>query len=250
MNDITQALARASSGLLHPKMFLLMIWPLALSLALWVIVGLVFGAQLFNGIQATLNQSGVYQWVISIWPLSFLAAGLLWLLMILLAIPLVLVTATLIIGVLAMPIVVNHVAAKDYPTLERKQGGTLMGSVWNALAALMWFVVLAIVTVPLWFIPLFWPVIPVLLLGYMNQRVFRYDALAEHASAVEMERIIGASGKRLAGLGVLLGAIGYVPLIGFFSPVYGALAFTHFLLARLAVMRNSARQSSPALAHR
>ncbi len=250
MNDITHALARASSGLLHPKMFLLMIWPLALSLALWVIAGLLFGAQLFNGIQATLNHSGVYQWVISIWPLSFLATGLLWLLMILLAIPLVLVTATLIIGVLAMPIVVNHVAAKDYPTLERKQGGTLMGSVWNALAALMWFVVLAIVTVPLWFIPLFWPVIPVLLLGYMNQRVFRYDALAEHASAVEMERIIGASGKRLAGLGVLLGAIGYVPLIGFFSPVYGALAFTHFLLERLAVMRNSARQSSPALAHR
>ncbi|MFM9883705.1 MAG: EI24 domain-containing protein [Burkholderiales bacterium] len=242
MNDITKALARAGSGLLHPKMFLLMIWPLALSLALWITLAVIFGVQLFNGVEGYLNHSSIYQWVTSTWPLSLIAAGLLWLLMFLLAIPLVLVTATLLIGVLAMPIVVNHVAAKDYPSLERKQGGTIIGSVWNAVAALLWLVVLAIVSLPLWFIPILWPVIPVVLLGYVNQRVFRYDALAEHGSRDEMKRIIRTSRMPLLGLGMVLGLIGYIPILGFFSPVFSALAFTYYSFDKLAAMR----QSSPA----
>ncbi len=242
MNDITKALARAGGGLLHPKMFLLMIWPLALSLALWITLAVIFGVQLFNGVEGYLNHSRVYQWVTSTWPLSLIATGLLWLLMFLLAIPLVLVTATLLIGVLAMPIVLNHVAAKDFPALERKQGGTIIGSVWNAVAALIWLVVLAIVSLPLWFIPLLWPVIPVVLLGYFNQRVFRYDALAEHGSRDEMKSIIRRSRMPLLGLGMALGLIGYIPLLGFFSPVFSALAFTYYSFDKLAVMR----QLSPA----
>ncbi len=242
MNDITKALARAGSGLLHPKMFLLMIWPLALSLALWITLAVIFGVQLFNGVEGYLTHSSVYQWVTSTWPLSLIATGLLWLLMFLLAIPLVLVTATLLIGVLAMPIVLNHVAAKDFPALERKQGGTIIGSVWNAVAALIWLVVLAIASLPLWFIPLLWPVIPVVLLGYFNQRVFRYDALAEHGSREEMKSMIRRSRMPLLGLGMALGLIGYIPLLGFFSPVFSALAFTYYAFGKLAVMR----QSSPA----
>jgi CysZ protein len=239
MNDITQALARAGGGLLHPKMFLLMIWPLALSLGLWLILGLVFGAQIAGGIEAFLDRSSVYQSVTAIWPVSLIAAGLLWILMVLLAIPLVLMTATLLIGVLAMPIVVNHVAAKHYPMLERKRGGTIAGSVWNAVAAMVWLAALIIITLPLWLIPIFWPIIPVVLLGYFNQRVFRYDALADHASKEEMASILATAKGPLVGLGVVLGAIGHIPLVGFFTPVYGALAFTYFALERLVALRRA-----------
>ncbi len=246
MNDITQALARASGALFHPKMFSLMIWPLALSLALWVTLGLVFGGQIFDGVEATLNRSGAYQWVTSTWPLSLLAAGLLWLLMVLLAIPLVLVTATLLIGVLAMPIVVNHVCAKDYPALERRKGGTIGGSIWNAIVALFWLMVLAIASLPLWFIPIFWPIVPVVLLGYFDQRVFRYDALAEHGTKEEIRHLIHASRRPFMWLGIALGAIGHIPILGFFSPVFGALAFTYYSLERLTGLR----QSTPALAPR
>ncbi len=246
MNDITQALARASGALFHPKMFFLMIWPLALSLALCITLGVIFGAQLVNWVEATLNQSGVYLWVTSVWPFSLLAAGLLWLLMILLAIPLVLVTATLLIGVLAMPIVVNHVCAKDYPTLERRKGGTIVGSIWNAIVALFWLIVLAIASLPLWFIPVFWPIIPIVLLGYFDQRMFRYDALADHATKDEIHHLIRASRRPFMWLGIAVGAIGHIPIVGFFSPVFGALAFTYYSLERLTGLR----KSSPALAHR
>ncbi|MSQ20984.1 MAG: EI24 domain-containing protein [Betaproteobacteria bacterium] len=245
MNDITQALARAGGGLMHPKMLLLMIWPLALSLILWVVLGLAFGVQLSSGIEAFLNQSSLYQSVTAVWPVSLIATGLLWILMILLAIPLVLMTATLVIGVLAMPIVVNHVAAKSYPNLARKQGGSILGSVWNALAALLWLSALIIMTLPLWLIPLFWPLIPVVLLGYLNQRVFRYDALAEHGSREEINQVVASSKGRLMGLGIALGAIGHIPLVGFFTPVYGALAFTYFSLERLVSARHATLVPSP-----
>ena len=250
MNDITQALARAGSGLLHPKMLLLMIWPLVVSLALWTTLAAIFGVQLFNGVEGYLSHSSVYKWVTSTWPLSLVAAGLLWLLMFVLAVPLVLVTATLLIGVLAMPIVLNHVSAKDYPTLERKRGGTLICSVWNAVAALIWLVVLTIVSLPLWFIPLLWPVIPIVLLGTFNQRVFRYDALAEHGSRDEIRSVIRTSRVPLLGLGMALGVIGYIPILGFFSPVFSALAFTYYSFDKLAAMRVAVHQSSLALGQR
>jgi len=239
MSEITRALARAGGALFHPKMFLLMVWPLGVSLALWTVLALVFGSQVFVAVEAWLAQSSVYQSVTSTWPVSALATGLLWILMFVMAIPLVLITATIIIGVLAMPIVVKHVAEQDFPTLERRQGGSIAGSVWNAMAALAWFIVLTLVTLPLWFIPLLWPVIPVVLLGYFNQRMFRYDSLAEHADAKEMQSVIAGNRGRLWLIGIALGFIGYIPLVGFFSPVFSALAFTYFALERLAATRTA-----------
>ena len=82
-----------------------------------------------------------------------------------------------------------------------------------------------------------WPVLPVVLFGYFNQRVFRYDALAEHATAAEIAAVIRRSRGELFLLGVALALIGHIPLVGFFMPVYGGLAFIHYGLARLGELR-------------
>jgi len=52
------------------------------------------------------------------------------------------------------------------------------------------FALLFAVSLPLWLIPLLWPVLPIALFGYFNQRVFRYDALAEHATAAEIAEVV------------------------------------------------------------
>src|SRR3990172_5325728 len=154
-------------------------------------------------------------------------------------VPLVLVTATLIIAVVAMPTMVNHVAATHYPTLERRRGGTFAGSVWNAVVALVVFLVFSLLLLPLWFVPLFWPVLPVLLFAYFNQRVFRYDALADHASAEEMRGLFRQHGMSLYLLGIVLSLLAHIPVIGFFIPVVAGLAFIHYLLERVADLRRS-----------
>ena len=76
-----------------------------------------------------------------------------------------------------------------------------------------------------------------LLFAYLNQRVFRYDALADHASAKEMRDLIDLHRGEFFLIGVVLAVIGHVPVLGFFSPVYAGLVFIHFGLSALERMR-------------
>ena len=245
MTEITRALARAFASLAHPRMLGLMIWPLAVALVLWTVLAIIFGAQTVAWLQGYVTTSAVGVWASHWFPFGVIAAVLSWVALFVLFVPLVLVTATLIIGVVAMPAMVKHVAAADYPSLERRHGGTFAGSVWNALAALAVFVVLSLLSLPLWFVPLFWPILPVLLFAYLNQRVFRYDAVAEHASGEEMRELFRRYGKDLYLLGIILSLIAHIPLVGFFIPVIAGLAFIHYGLDRLGELRRAGVQGQP-----
>ena len=238
MSEITKALLRAFANLLHPRMLLLMLWPVLIALALWLGLAFAFWSQVAAWLQLQFDQSAAIGWAITVWPLSLIATHLAWILLALLFIPLVLITAVLIIGVFAMPVMVGLVAGRAYPKLARRQGGTVAGGLWNSVMALVWLALLVLLSLPLWFFPPLWPVLPILLFGYLNQRVFRYDALAEHASGWEMETIFRRHRRELFLLGFALALSGMIPLLGFFAPVYGGLAFIHYCLARLAQLRD------------
>jgi len=237
MTEIGKALIRAFASLLHPRMLLLMLWPLLIAFALWLALAFAFWSQAAAWLQLQFDQSAVFGWAITVWPLTLIATHLAWILLALLFVPLVLLTAVLIIGVFAMPAMVAHVAGRDYPRLEPRRGGTFAGSAWNGAMALVWLALLALLSLPLWFFPPLWPLLPPLLYAYLNQRVYRYDALAEHASAWEMQTLTRRYRGELFLLGVALALCGMVPLLGFFTPVYGGLAFIHYCLARLAQLR-------------
>jgi len=136
-----------------------------------------------------------------------------------------------------MPAMVAHVGGRDYPGLARRRGGTIAGSLWNAFAALVLLALLFSVSLPLWLIPLLWPALPIVLFGYFNQRVFRYDALAEYGTAAEIAEIVRRHRGGLFLLGVALALVGHVPVLGLFMPVYGGLAFIHYGLGRLGELR-------------
>jgi uncharacterized protein involved in cysteine biosynthesis len=53
-----------------------------------------------------------------------------------------------------------------------------------------------------------------------------------------MKTLIRRHRRELFLLGVVLAFAGLIPLLGFFAPVYGGLAFIHYCLARLAQLRN------------
>ena len=237
MSEIAKALIKAFASLLHPRMLLLMLWPVLIALALWLGLAFAFWSQAAAWLQLQFDQSAAIGWAISVWPLALVATYLSWILLALLFIPLVLITAVLIIGLFAMPAMVSLVAERAYPGLERQHGGTFAGGLWNSVAALAWLALLVLLSLPLWFFPLFWPVLPIVLFGYLNQRVFRYDALYEHASDWEMETLIRRHRRELFLLGVVVALFGLIPLLGFLAPVYGGLAFIHYCRARLAQLR-------------
>ena len=103
----------------------------------------------------------------------------------------------------------------------------------------MLFALLFAVSLPLWLVPLLWPVLPIALFGYFNQRVFRYDALAEHATAAEIAEIVHRHRGGLFLLGVALALVGHIPVLGLLMPVYGGLAFIHYGLERLGELRSA-----------
>src|ERR1039457_1126753 len=231
MSEITKALMRAFASLLHPRMLLLMLWPVVIALLLWLGLAFAFGSQAAASLQLQFDQSAAIGWAITVWPLALIATHLGWILLALLFIPLVLITAVLIIGVFAMPVMVGLVAERAYPELARRHGGTVAGGLWNSVAALARVALLILLSLPLWFFPPLWPVLPIVLFAYLNQRVFRYDALAEHATGWEMETIFRRRRRELFLLGGVPGLFGMVPLLGFFAPVYGVVAFLSYCLA-------------------
>jgi uncharacterized protein involved in cysteine biosynthesis len=237
MSHIVKALLQAFASLLHPHMLLLMLWPVLIELLLWLGLAFAFWSQTAAWVQLQFNQSAAIGWAVTVWPLSLIAAHLAGILLALLFIPLVLITAVLIIGVFAMPVMVGVVAKRAYPGLARMQGGTFTGSLLNGLVAVAGTALLTVLSLPLWFVPLFWPVLPVFLFAYLSQRVFRYDALYEHATGWEMETLFRRHRGELFLLGIVVALFGLIPLLGFLAPVYGGLAFIHYCLVRLAQLR-------------
>ncbi len=232
------ALSRAFFSLLNLRMLWLMIWPAAAAFGFWLVLAALFWRQALHWLDGELGSIGLVQWMLAFAPLAFFAAHLAWVILVVAFIPLVLATAVLLIGLFAMPAMVEHVSSTSYPALARRGGDGFVGSLWNSAVALALFLALGVVTLPLWVIPLFWPVIPVLLFAYLNQRVLRYDALTEHASAAERNELIRRYRHELFVLGVVVSILGHVPIAGLFAPVYGALAFVHYCLERLRSMRS------------
>lgn len=239
MTEIAKALVRAFASTLHPRMILLMIWPLAVALLLWGVAAIAFGAQTVAWLQGHIATSSVARWVSQWFPFEPVAAVLGWAVLLILFVPLVIVTASFIVGVFGMPAMVDHVARNYYPHLTRENGGTIVGMVSNAVMALLVFLLLSLVSLPLWFIPLLWPILPVLLMGYFNQRMFRYDALSEHANRDEMRLLFKRYMGPMYGLAIILALIAQIPLVGFFVPVIAGLAFTHYGLAQLERLRRA-----------
>ena len=237
MERIFTALLKGIVSLMHPRMLWLMVWPMLVALAIWATLAALYWGEAVNWVDLELHQWSAYRWALSVWPVKVFAAWLGWMLLLLLFVPVVLITAVLIISVVSMPAMVAHVGERDYPRLARREGGTFVGSAWNAFLALFFFMLFFAASLPLWLLPLLWPVLPLALFGYFNQRVYRYDALAEHGSPTEIAELIARNRGEMFLLGVALAVIGHVPLLGLAMPVYGGLVFIHYGLARLGELR-------------
>ncbi len=237
MNDVVRALGAALRSVTHPQMLALAAWPMLVAFALWAGPAWLYGDIWAQWLGAALTSTEAGQWLSQHNLDRLLHYSALMLLLLVLA-PLMLVTALLIAAMVEMPFIVGFVAARQYPALEKRRGGTIAGSMFNALVAVLAFAALWIATLPLWLTGVLAPVLPVVLSAYLTQRLFRYDALSEHASAEEYRAILKASPGRRYVLGILLALLYYVPLMNLLVPLLSGLAYAHFGLAELARLRD------------
>src|SRR6266699_2854746 len=106
-------------------MLWLMVWPVIVALVIWATLGVLYWSEAGQWIAAQLHRWPPYEWAVSVWPLNLIAAWFGWILLLLLFVPVVLITAVLIISVVSMPAMVAHVGGRDYPGLARRRGGTI-----------------------------------------------------------------------------------------------------------------------------
>jgi len=235
--NVVGAVLYGIANLFHPRMLWLMIWPMLIALAVWGSLALVLWTRLALWLAEILKP-----WIepalgfvrLDFGDAALIAANVI---LFLLFVPLVYLTALFILGVFGMQKMVDHVAARSFAHLERRRGGGTARSVGNGLVALAGMLGLFIVSLPLWLLPPLWPLIPLVILSWGNQRLLRYDALAEHADQAEMARIFRERRGALYLLGFLLALLAYVPFVGFVGPVVFGLAFIRYLLGALQESR-------------
>lgn len=238
MTEVARALFGAARNLVSARVLAVVILPMALALLVWVGLAWWFWDSWLEWVRSLLVTLG--DWWFGHFDVSTFAGVAATILLILLLLPAILASAALIAAVFAMPMLVEQVSRRDFPALERRRGGTFIGSVWNAVAALSAFLVLWLLSLPVWLIagPLA-AVLPWLLSAYLNQRLFRYDALSEHGSAEEMRQIFTERFGGLFTLGLITGALYFVPLVNLVAPVFAALAYTQYCLGELQRLRAS-----------
>ena len=239
MKEIFDALLDAFKSLFHPRIIFLAIWPVAAAVMIWAGLAFFFWSDWSTGFSRLVNDTGVQAYMdagMFAWVVKHVAL----LLIILFLVPLVYITALFIASIFSMPAMLNYVAARKYPDMEKKHGGTFVGSIWNAIAAILIYLVLWVATLPLWLFAVTIPLVHLALNGYLNQRLFRYDALAEHASQEEIALFRERYGWNLFLLGFVLAFTQFIPILNFFSPIYIGLAFIHYCLAMIEKMRLAA----------
>ncbi len=235
--SVLSALLYGLANVLHPRMLWLMVWPMLVALAAWGAVAAVFWPRLAAALAGLFRRwlepaAGFVRFDFG--DATVIAA---YVVLFLLLVPLVYLTALFILGAFGMQQMVDHVAQRSFPQLERRHGGNVAGSVWNGAAALGGMVLLFAVTLPLWILPPIWPLIPLGIFTWVNQKLLRYDALGEHADREEMARIFRARRGALFTLGLLLALVAYIPFVGFIAPVVFGLAFIRYLLGALQDLR-------------
>jgi uncharacterized protein involved in cysteine biosynthesis len=237
MDRIVKALFDAARYLFHPAVLAVLLAPMLVALAVWVGLAWWFWDSWIAAIRDGLVAASDGWWFGHFDITTFAGVAAVTLL-ILLIMPAILITAMLVAAVFLMPALVELVARRDYPDLERRSGGTAVGSLWNALAAIGTFIGLWIVTLPVWLLigPLAAP-LPWLLSAYLNQRLFRYDALSEHGDAGEMRQVFETRFGGLFVLGLAAGALYFVPLVNLVAPTFASLAYIHYCLAELQRLR-------------
>ncbi len=231
MSTVLDSLVRALRDLFSLRVLWVVVWPMLAALTLWLVLGITFWGTFSGWLTMGLEAIGIDVWLAELEPV-WIANALQVLLHLMLFVPLVMLTALVLTALFGMSALIQVVAGRDYPELARENGGGLVGSLWNAVIAVVIFIAIWLLTLPLWLVGV-GVIIPFVAAAYLNQRLFRFDAIAEHASADEMKALFRSERGSWWGLGLLTGPVQFVPLLNLLGPVYAALAFIHFGLARL-----------------
>ncbi|MFT3847563.1 MAG: EI24 domain-containing protein [Propionivibrio sp.] len=235
MGEIILALRRSLASFGRGKIWLYILVPTLIAFALMVTLSVAVLDTLITSFLAQPPMSWIADWG-AVWLAKALAALAGWLLILSASYAL----AILLTAILVLPLMLNFIAARDYPDLARLGRDSVVESTRNSLGAAFLFAVGWVLTLPLWLIPGFGLLLPLVLMAWLNRRTFAYDVLAAHSTPDEWRTIRRQQSMPLFMLGMIMAALTHVPFVGLLAPSLAALAFIHFGLEALRRLRQGA----------
>ena len=214
MRNVLNSYGRAFLSQLHGRILLLSALPFVLSLVLWGVL-LYFGLQpLIDSLYAVFTEHDFFRTsgqVLAAFGLGVLKAVIVPLIAMFMLLPLMILTALIFMGLFAMPAIGRHIGGRHFPQMEKKYGGSLLGSVGTSLATFLLFIVAWLVMLPLYAFPPAALAGQAVLWGWLTYRVMAYDAMADYASVEERQAIMREQRWPLLAIGMVSGAAGAVP---------------------------------------
>ncbi|MCK0509167.1 EI24 domain-containing protein [Aromatoleum anaerobium] len=234
MSEILIAFGRALRSLTRRGVLVHLLWPGLVALLLWIGAAVFLWTPAVEGVMAWIDSwAFARDWLTGSEIGAATVLTLVKIALVLALLPLVYVTAALLVAVFALPMILERVATRDYADLERRKGGSNLGSAWNALVAGLLFLLGLLVSLPFWLIPGVGIVVSLVLTAWLNQRAFGYDALMLHADREELARLPRVLRPPMLLLGGGCALLAYVPLVNLLAPAFCGLAFVHFMLESL-----------------
>ena len=264
MKLLLDAFWRAGAYCLHPQVMVLLILPLVITGGLAAGLGYFFWEAALVAVRGTLEGWAVLATVLG-WLESIGGGGfksvLAPLIVVALAVPLIVVLSLLLVAILMTPAIVNLVASRRFPNLERRHGAGFWHSVTWSLSCTVIALIALLVSIPFWFVPPLVLVLPPLIWDWLTYRVLSFDVMVEHASEAERRQIMRTHRLPLLTIGVVTGYLGAAPSLVWavraafliFAPLlivvavwiytlvfaFSALWFAHYTLAALQVLRKA-----------
>jgi hypothetical protein len=214
MTAVFDAFWRAAGYCLHPRVILVSLLPLLLAGTVLALLGYAYWEPLLAAVRGALER----------W--SLVAAALAWveaqgapqlrtllapMIVVALAIPLVVVLTLLLVTALMLPAIVELVAARRFPALQRRHGASRWQVLLWALACSLAALLALAGSIPLWLVPPLVLLVPPLIWGWLAHRVLGFGVLAQHAAADERRAILRRHRWPLAAMGVVAGLMGALP---------------------------------------
>ncbi|MEP7100087.1 MAG: EI24 domain-containing protein, partial [Burkholderiales bacterium] len=171
---------RAAAYCLHPRVIVLSLLPLVLMAGLALGLGYFFWESAIDAVRASFDSWAILKTMIG-WlegvGLANLKTVLAPMVVVFLSTPVIVVLSLLLVAAFMTPAMLTLVANRRFPLLERKHGGSFIGSTFGALWATIAALVALVVSIPLWFVPPLVLIVPPLIWGWLTYRVMTYDVL-------------------------------------------------------------------------
>ncbi|QWD27461.1 EI24 domain-containing protein [Polynucleobacter paneuropaeus] len=263
VQQVVRAFGLALVGAMHPRMLWLSLRPFFIISVFWgCLIWLTWTPSLAM-LSSFLTNSIFTNWI---------QDGLIWagfdnarawiapFFFVMMIIPLIAISLLVLIAFTTVPAIVNSLCKQSlYSDLQSKRGGSLIGSLFYTFWSAFICLVLVMLTLPVWWIPPLFAILPPLFWGWLTMRLMSYDVLAGHASSEERDILIQQNRWSLLVMGIACGMLGAVPtffwatsalalvlfpIVSFVALwiyslifVFAGLWFSHFLLEALQNLR-------------